>query len=178
MFLRPCHSARIALACHRSFQLESFTAVRSLTAVGSVFAGVNITERSHISNSSLRASQFQSQLRGHRPMPWAGQVACSSNHALQHLNGLRRGLLTTQTLARQLAPYAGGVTALSAGSFYLHRQQKCRSRRRSAFDHGVALVETNTPASMQQSGNASSSGSEPDTGVHGTSEIGSQSDDK
>jgi hypothetical protein len=178
MFLRPYLSVNSLLSCHNACRPEAFAALRSISAVGSLSCGPPTLERSAAATFCSRPAFAHNQTLGHWPMPWAGRIACNSNHALQNLNGLRKGLLTTQTLVRQLAPYAGGVTALSAGSHYLRRQQTGRSKRRSALNHGVALVETNAPASMQQTGSASSSSSESDADITGTSGNGSQSDDK
>lgn len=178
MFLRPYLSFDTILSCQNACRLEVFAALRSISAVGSVSFAPSTLERSPTAKFCSRPAFVHHRTVGRWPMPWAGQVACNSNHALQNLNGLRKGLLTTQTLVRQLAPYAGGVTALSAGSHYLRRQQTSRSKRRSALDHGVALIETNAPASMQQTGSASSSSGESDADVTGTSGNGSYSDDK
>ena len=178
MFLRPYLSVNSILSCQNTCRLEVFSALRSISAVGSVSCAPSTRERSATATFCSRPAFVHYRTLGRWPMPWAAQVACNSNHALQNLNGLRKGLLTTQTLVRQLAPYAGGVTALSAGSHYLRRQQTSRSKRRSALNHGVALVETSAPASMQQTGSASSSSGESDADITGTSGNGSHSDDK
>lgn len=178
MFLRPYLSVNSVFSCQEACRLEVFAALRSISAVGSVSCAPSTLERSAAVTTCLRPALVHYRTLGCWPMPWAGQVACNSNHALQNLNGLRKGLLTTQTLVRQLAPYAGGVTTLSAGSNYLRRQQTSRSKRRSALNHGVALVETNAPASMQQTGSASSSSGESDADMTGTPGNGSHSDDE
>ncbi len=172
MFLRPCQSVKAVLSFQQIVRPYNFAALRSLSAVGAVAAAHTSTERSTSAVCCSRPQFLSTHFCGHRPMPWAGQVACNSNHVLQHLNGLRNRLATSQTLVRQLAPYVGGATALSAGSFHLKRQQASRSKRRSALNHGVGLVEA--PASMQQTSHPSSSSSDSDADLQSTSGNGSQ----
>ena len=168
MFLKPCHSVTTILTCQRLDRLHSIAALRSLSAFSFAAAGDTSVERTVVGKHYVGHIHLYSQLCGRRPMSWAGSVTCNSNHALQHLNPLRGRLITTQSLVKYLAPYAGGVTALSAGTFQLQRQQTNKSKRRSNLSHGVAFVETATPVSMQQSGQASSSSSESDTDLQPT----------
>ena len=169
MFLKPCLSVATRLSCHTFSRLGKFVALRSLSSAS--LASAPISSRSHYSPSKHHLGSVlpHSPFCDHRSMPWAGQVACNSNHSLLHLNGLRKGLAASQRLASNLAPYVGGVTAFSAGTFCLQRQQGRQSKRRGALSHGASVVEMRAPADIYDSSRASSSSSDSDGDMHTSS---------
>lgn len=166
MFLKFCLSVATPLCCQTFSRLEKFVAVRSLSSATSASASSAFTSHYNPSKPCLGPVLPHSPFCDHRSMPWAGQVACNSNHSLLHLNGLRKGLAASQRLASNLAPYVGGVTAFSTGSFLLQRQQGRQSKRRSALSHGAPVVEMRSPADVYDSSRASSSSSDSDGDIH------------
>ena len=158
MILRPCLSVK---PFWTPSTLESFAALRSLPSASFTSALTSPTLRHSAVSTCSNPVLPNTVSYSHRPMPWAGQVACNSN--LLHLNGARKGLAASQRLASNLAPYFGGLAVLSAGSFYLQRQKARQSRQRCVLNQGAAVVETSALADMTITTTASLSSSEFDT---------------
>ena len=162
MFLRPCVTVKATFGREAFGRLEHLVALQSVPSASFACISTSFSLNSYCLKNRVSPVSSHSPVSDLRSMPWAGQVACNSNHNLLHLNGLRKGLAASQRLASHLAPYVGGATILSAGSFCLQRQQARQSRRRNALPHDAAVVEMRAPVDINQGNRASSSSSDSD----------------
>ena len=169
MFLGPSVSPKVsALVCQRLRQQTAFSAFRAVCTLGLTSGANQTSESSFVTTSNLQSFAFGSQGRGLRPMPWATSLSCGGFFPAPHHNDKwRHRLQAAQTHLQRLAPYAAGL-ATTIECERIARQQVGRfnRRRRQALNQGISFAVTVTPASMQQTGQASTSSSSSDADQH------------
>ena len=165
MFLKPYATFNPVAICQALRRPLAFSTFRCLASVGFACSGTQTCEPTPFSKPVLQASGALQQSCGHRPMLWTNSLTSGGFHGVPHSNIWCKRLASTQPFVQRLAPF-GGAIALSAGSQHLRNSNVSRSKRRHALEQGAMLIETSTPASLQQAGTASTSSSDSDAGPY------------
>ena len=171
MFLKPYATFNHVAICQALRRPSAFSTFRCLATVGFASSGTQTYEPSSFKSPVPQVSGALEQSCGHRPMLWTNALTSGGYYGVPHSNIWRKRLSATQPFVSRLTPF-GGAIALSAGSQHLRNSNASRSKRRLALEQGAMLIETSTPASLQQAGTASTSSSDSDAGPHSSGDNG------